>query len=82
MARLTYVLSSTVLARHDDGSRSVSISVISGAAASGFLSRGWQPRSTTTAGDGAVSFGLTMGFRAGMNVAREYLPARFSKFLQ
>lgn len=72
--RLGYAVSSAVLARHDDGSRRLCLSGIGGAAAGPFVARAWQPRSTTSAADAAVSFGLTMGIRAGMNVVREFSP--------
>lgn len=72
--RIGYALASTVLARRDDGSRTVSLSVLGGAATGAIVSRAWQPRSTTTAGDAAVSFGLTMGTRAFINVVREFSP--------
>ena len=79
--RLKYAIASTFLARHDNGSRVFSFSAIGGAAGSVFISRAWQPRSTTTAGDAAVAFGLEIGARAGLNVAREFLP-RFGRFLR
>jgi len=72
--RVEYALSSAILARHDDGSRHVSISGIAGAAGGAFVASAWQPRSTASAGDAAVSFGLTMGIRAGLNLAREFAP--------
>ena len=79
--RLKYAIASTFLARHDNGTRSFSFSGIGGAAGAVFISRAWQPRSTTTAGDAAVSFGLELGTRAGLNVVREFLP-RFGRFLR
>jgi hypothetical protein len=82
IGRLGYAVTSAFLARHDDGSRFISFSAIGGAAGSGFISRVWQPRSTTSMGDGATSFGISMGFRAGFNVAREFLPRRIGKFLR
>jgi hypothetical protein len=33
-------------------------------------------------GDGARSFGISIGVRVGLNVAREFLPHRIGKFLQ
>jgi hypothetical protein len=45
-----------------------------GAAGGAFISRQWQPRSTTSAGDGAVSFGVTMGADIGFNLFRELWP--------
>jgi hypothetical protein len=78
--RLAYAAASTVLARHDDGSRGISFSAVGGTAAGAFVARTWQPRSTTSAGDAAVSFGLTMGVRAGLNIFREFAP-RSVRFL-
>ena len=74
LRRIKYAVVSTFLARHDNGSRSVSYSRLGGAAGSAFISRIWQPRSTTSAGDGAVSFGISMGTDVGFNVFREFLP--------
>lgn len=80
--RLGYALASTVLARHDDGHRGLSFSVIGGAATGAFISRAWQPRSTTTAGDAAVSIGLVMATRAGLNIVREFSPRFAARILQ
>jgi hypothetical protein len=79
--RLGYALASTFLARHDDGSRSISYSALGGAAAGSFLTRAWQPRSTTSATDGAQAFGITIAVRAGLNVAREFGPRFVGKLL-
>lgn len=72
--RIGYAISSGILARHDDGSRHISISQLGGVAAGAFLSRSWQPRSQNSAGDGAVSFGITMGSNMGFGVVKEFLP--------
>jgi len=72
--RMGYALSSGVLARHDNGKRYPSISLLGGYASAAFLSRLWQPPSTKTAGDGAVSFGTSMGWNIGFGVVKEYLP--------
>lgn len=80
--RFGYAIASTILARRDDGSRTISISAIGGAATGAFVSRAWQPRSTTSAGDAAVSFGLTMAVRAGFNVLREFAPHPFARVLK
>jgi hypothetical protein len=82
IGRLGYAITSAFLARHDDGSRFISISGIGGAAGGAFISRAWQPRSISSMGDGARSFGITMGARVGLNVAREFLPHKVGKFLQ
>jgi len=72
--RMGYALSSGVLARHDNGRRYPSISLLGGYASGAFLSRLWQPPSANTAGDGAVSFGISMGWNIGFGVVKEYLP--------
>jgi hypothetical protein len=72
--RAAYALSSGVLARHDDGRRCVSISELGGVAAGAFLSRAWQPPSQHSAGDGAVSFGISMASNMGFSVMKEFLP--------
>ena len=77
--RAAYAFASAFLARHDDGSRGVSYSTLGGAAVGSFVSRTWQPRSTTSLADGAVSFGITMGLRAGFNLLREFAPARLAR---
>jgi hypothetical protein len=72
--RIWYALTSGILARHDDGSRHISVSQLGGVAAGAFLSRFWQPPSEHSAGDGAVSFGITMGSNIGFSVVKEFLP--------
>ena len=72
--RVGYAVESGILARHDDGSRHISISQIGGTAAGAFLSRLWQPPSQSSAGDGAVSFGITMASNMGFSVVKEFLP--------
>ncbi len=73
-SRTAYALASSVLARHNDGSRNFSISQVGGVAAGAFLSRLWLPPSQSSAGDGAVSFGITMGSNAAFSVVKEFLP--------
>jgi len=73
-SRTGYALTSGILARHDDGSRKFSMSQVGGVAAGAFLSRLWQPPSQSSAGDGAVSFGLTMASNAAFGVVKEFLP--------
>jgi len=74
LRRTNYAVKSTFLARHNDGKRGFSFSRVGGSAGGAFISRVWQPRSTTSAGDGAVSLGLNMGAAVGFNVVREFLP--------
>jgi len=72
--RTGYALSSGILARHDDGSLHFSISQVGGVAAGAFLARTWLPPSQSSAGDGAVSFGITMATNIGFSVVKEFLP--------
>lgn len=72
--RTGYALSSGILARHDDGTRHFSISQVGGVAAGAFLARTWLPPSQHSAGDAAVSFGITMGSNIGFGVVKEFLP--------
>jgi hypothetical protein len=72
--RVGSALASGILARHDDGSLHVSVSQLGGVAAGAFLSRFWQPPSQHSAGDGAVSFGITMASNMGFSVVKEVLP--------
>jgi hypothetical protein len=73
-SRTGYALSSGILARGNDGGRHVSISQLGGVAAGAFLSRTWQPASHHSAGDGAVSFGITMASNMGIGILKEFLP--------
>jgi hypothetical protein len=73
-SRTGYSMASGILARHDDGTRHISISQLGGVAAGAFLSRTWQPPSQNSAGDGAVSFGITMASNMGFGVVKEFLP--------
>jgi hypothetical protein len=72
--RTGYALASGILARHDDGTRHVSVSQLGGVGAGAFLSRFWQPPSQDSPGDGAVSFGITMANNMGFSVVKEFLP--------
>ena len=72
--RTGYAVTSGLLARHDDGTRHLSISQIGGVAAGAFISRSWQPPSQHSAGDGAVSFGISMASNMGFSVVKEFLP--------
>lgn len=72
--RLAYAAESTLLARRDDGSRTLALAGIGGAAAGAFLSRAWAPGGARSFGDGAVEFGFAMGLRFGFHLAREFSP--------
>ncbi|MGA8740423.1 MAG: hypothetical protein WB561_04470 [Terracidiphilus sp.] len=72
--RTKYAVASGILARHDNGKLYVSISQSGGVAAGAFLSRFWLPPSQSSAGDGAVSFGITTASNMGFGVVKEFLP--------
>lgn len=72
--RTGYAISNSFLARHDNEKQYVSVSQLAGFAAGAFLSRTWQPPSSNSAGDGAVSFGLSMGYHVLASEAKEFLP--------
>lgn len=72
--RIAYALKSSIMARGNDGRQHISLSEIGSIAGSSFVSRLWQPSTDSSAGDGAVSFGIGMASNAGTNVLREFLP--------
>jgi hypothetical protein len=72
--RLQYALTSTVMSRSRNGSRRVSISKIAALTATAFISRTWQPPSTSHPEDAMITLGVSLGISAGGNVARELLP--------
>ena len=76
-ARFKYAVESTVLARHNDGSRHLSISRMSSYVAAAAISRLWQPPSGRGASHAAELFGIAVGVEAGFNLAREFLPHMF-----
>ncbi len=78
--RTAYALKSSVLARHDNGKQYPSVSLLTGYAGGAFLSRTWQPPGSNTAGDGAVSFGISMGWNVGFSVVKEFLPDMVAPF--
>lgn len=80
--RTWYAVTSAFLARHRDGHLSFSFSQIGGVAAGAFLARPWLPPDQNSAGDGAVSFGITMASNAGTNVLKEFLPDILSVFIK
>ncbi|HXB73782.1 MAG TPA: hypothetical protein VNY05_36425 [Candidatus Acidoferrales bacterium] len=73
-SRVGYAVSSTFLARGDDGSRRFSFSRMLAFAGAAVISRLWQPRSTNSLGSAAVNFGTSIGVATGLDVAREFWP--------
>jgi len=72
--RLRYAAMSALITRRDDGSTRFAYTRIGSFAAGAFISRAWQPRSITSAGDGAVNFGSFVAVQVGFNVVREFFP--------
>jgi hypothetical protein len=73
-ARAGYGLASGIMARHDNGKRYPSASLLIGYASGAYLSRFWQPPSARSTGDAAVSFGISVGWNIAFGVLKEYLP--------
>ncbi|HTY61741.1 MAG TPA: hypothetical protein VMG30_05740 [Acidobacteriota bacterium] len=73
-SRAGYALSSGVMARHDNGRRYPSASLLLGFASAAGLSRFWQPPSDRSAADAAIRFGISMGGSIGFGVMKEFLP--------
>lgn len=72
--RLKYAIESAFLARHDDGSRHFSYSRFGATLGTAFLSRAWQPTSTSRPQNAAGSYGISVAIQVGMHVAREFVP--------
>jgi len=72
--RVRYALESSFLARHNDGTRHVSISKLGAFAAAALISRRWQPHSSRGFGSAASNFSVTFSVAAGFDVMREFLP--------
>jgi hypothetical protein len=77
--RTKHVISSVFIAHNDAGGEHLAFSRIGSAAGASFISRAWAPHSTTSAGDGAVTFGITMATDIGFNFFREFGPKRFKR---
>jgi hypothetical protein len=80
--RLEYALSSPFLARLPDGSRTISISALSGVAGGALLQETWQPASTSGIGYAGRSFGLTFALRMAVDVVREFAPRAVTDLLR
>jgi hypothetical protein len=72
--RLEYAVTSPLLARHANRSRSLSISALAGVAGASLIAQAWQPRSTARMANTVRSFGVTFAFRIGVDVFREFTP--------
>jgi hypothetical protein len=72
--RVKYAVDSIVFCRSSDGSRHLSFTQMGSWAGAAFVSRLWQPSSNNSAGDGAVSFGISVAANTGINIIKEFLP--------
>ena len=72
--RTKYAVASTFLARRDDGRRTFACARIGSAAGVAFISRAWQPPSTTDSNHAASNFGFIVATDLGTNVFREFWP--------
>ena len=72
--RTKYAITSTFLARRDNGDRCFALARMSGAASAAFISRAWQPASTSGMGSAASSFGFTIAGDLGTNIVKEFWP--------
>ena len=77
--RTKHAVGSAFVARNEAGQEHFAYSRIGGAVGASFISRIWQPPSTTSSGDAAVNFGITMAVDMGWNVFKEFRPARFGR---
>jgi hypothetical protein len=73
-SRTKYAISSTFLARRDNGGRTFAFARVGSAAGTAFISRTWQPASTSSASHAASGFGFTLAGDLGSNVIREFWP--------
>jgi hypothetical protein len=73
-ARTGYVLSRTVLVRHDDGHDTVAAGRLVGAFGAGLISNTWQPSTRNSVGDGLVRGATTLAGDAVMRMCAEFWP--------
>jgi hypothetical protein len=64
----------TLLSRRDNGTSTLAVGRIGGALAGGFLSRAWQPGSTSGYRQGLQAAGYSFAADIGSSVFREFWP--------
>ncbi|MBZ5726994.1 MAG: hypothetical protein LAP87_18605 [Acidobacteriia bacterium] len=74
-ARIGYAVESTFLAHRNDGTRRLSFSHIGSFVGAAFVSRLWQPASSSQPHNAGINLGTSIGVAAGFNVVREFFPA-------
>jgi len=72
--RLKYAVTSTFLARKDNGQRTFALARVSSAAGAAFIARQWQPASTSGVQNAASSFGFMLATDVAGNIAKEFWP--------
>lgn len=77
--RSKHAVASAFVARNESGGQHFAYSRFVAVAGSSAISRLWQPRSEDTAGDAAVSFGLTMAADIGWNFFHEFCPKSLTR---
>jgi hypothetical protein len=77
--RTKHAVGSAFVARNGGGGERFAFSRIGAAAGAAFISRAWQPPTTTSAGDAAVSFGITMAADMGWNMFKEFRPRHWRR---
>lgn len=73
--RSKHAVASVFVARNEAGGEHFAYSRFGSAAGAAYISRIWQPHSTNSSGDEAVSFGLTIATDIGGNFIHEFLPS-------
>lgn len=80
--RSKHAIRSVFVARNEAGGEHFAYSRFGSVIGSSFISRLWQPPSENTAGDAAVSFGLTMAADIGGNLFKEFAPKSIARRLR
>lgn len=74
MPRVTHAAVSAVLSRDREGNQVLAVARLTGMFAASMTSVAWYPERYTVLGDGVRWGTLSVGFKAGFNVFREYWP--------
>ena len=75
--RLKYALTSTFMGRSHTGERRIAFSTIGAFAGTSFISRAWQPPSTSQPADAMSNFGISVGVATGVNLLHEFFPRAY-----
>jgi hypothetical protein len=73
-SRLKCAVTSTFLARKDNGERTFALARVSSAAGSAFIAQQWAPASVSGAQHAASSFGFMLATDVAGNIAKEFWP--------